>query len=340
MQTSRIFKTIELFAGGGGMALGFEKAGFTPLLLVEKDKDACATLKTNRPDWPVCNEDVAKVNYAGFNPDVVTGGWPCQAFSHVGKGLGFNDVRGTLFYEFARCVKETKPSVFVGENVYGLLTHDKGRTFEVVLSVLSSLGYSVEYKLVNSADYNVPQKRQRLIIIGVNKSLDSGFRWPNVIRPIPTLKDALKDCPLSAGMEYSSRKAKVMNLVPPGGNWKNLPVDIAKEYMGKSYYNEGGRTTYAKRLAWDEPCLTILCSPAQMQTERCHPDETRPLTIRESARIQTFPDDWKFEGSITSQYKQIGNAVPVNLAMNIANSVKMTIEGITPREETLFGFCL
>lgn len=333
------YSTIELFAGAGGMALGFEKAGFEPLLLVEKDKYACKTLKRNRPLWPVLQGDVSLADYSGLNPTVVTGGWPCQSFSHAGKRLGLEDTRGTLFYEFARCIKETKPSIFIGENVYGLLTHNNGKTFKTIIDVLSDLEYNIEYKLMNAADYGVPQSRKRIIIVGVSKESNLRFKWPQKDSVVLTMKDALKNCPVSPCASYQEKKAKVLAMVPPGGDWRDLPDAIAKEYMGKSYYNSGGRTTYAKRLSWDEPCLTILCTPSQMQTERCHPDETRPLSIRESARIQTFPDDWIFEGSIAAQYKQIGNAVPVELAYRLADSVVQVLSGCVVENENLFdGF--
>ena len=106
-------------------------------------------------------------------------------------------------------------------------------------------------------------------------------------------------------------------MVPPGGYWRDLPLDIQKEYMLKSFYLGGGKTGMARRISWDEPSLTLTCSPAQKQTERCHPEETRPFTVREYARIQTFPDDWEFAGPMGAQYKQIGNAVPVNLAYHM-----------------------
>lgn len=330
------YKTIELFAGSGGMALGFERAGFEPILLVEKDKDACRTLKKNRPLWPVSQSDITSVDYSGLSPTIVTGGFPCQSFSHAGQRLGMEDTRGTLFYEFARCVKETSPKIFLGENVHGLLTHDKGETFKTIISVFSDLGYNVEYRLLDSSEFGVPQRRKRVIIVGINRNLNTRFQWPKKESSILTLKDALQNCPQSLCAAYSERKSKVLKMVPPGGNWRSLPEDIAKEYMGKSYYNSGGRTTYAKRLSWDEPCLTILCSPSQMQTERCHPDETRPLSIKESARVQTFPDEWNFEGSLVSQYKQIGNAVPVELAYRLALAAKKTLAEGCIVEETLF----
>ena len=143
-----------------------------------------------------------------------------------------------------------------------------------------------------------------------------------------TMKDALKkgdlydsDVPLSDGQKYPERKAEILAKVPEGGYWKDLPDDLQREYMMKSYFLGGGKTGMARRLAWDEPSLTLTCAPAQKQTERCHPSETRPLTVREYARIQTFPDDWEFCGSTSSQYKQIGNAVPVNLAYAVARSL-------------------
>ncbi len=143
-----------------------------------------------------------------------------------------------------------------------------------------------------------------------------------------TLGDILKDVPESEGAKYPESKRKVLEKVPAGGYWRDLPDDIAKEYMGKSYYSGGGRTGMARRLSWDEPSLTLTCSPAQKQTERCHPEETRPFTVREYARIQSFPDDWKFEGSMNNVYKQIGNAVPVNMAKALGLSVIHTLNQI------------
>ncbi|MBN2922014.1 MAG: DNA cytosine methyltransferase, partial [Lactobacillus sp.] len=137
----------------------------------------------------------------------------------------------------------------------------------------------------------------------------------------PVLRDVLKDVPKSEGASYPASKIEVLNLVPPGGCWVNLPENVAKSYMGASYHSGGGRRGMARRLSWNEPSLTLTTSPAQKQTERCHPDETRPFTVREYARIQSFPDDWEFAGSTNNQYKQIGNAVPVNLAEAIGKSV-------------------
>ncbi|NMF63166.1 DNA cytosine methyltransferase [Brasilonema octagenarum] len=310
---------IELFAGAGGLALGLEKAGLVAKALIEIDKDAAATLQHNRPKWNVIQADVSKVSYAGMSADVVTGGFPCQPFSLAGKGLGFEDTRGTLFYEFARCVKEVQPKLFLAENVRGLISHQKGKTLDTVLSVLESLGYNVQYRLLNAVNYDVPQKRERVIIVGTRP--DIRFQYPSPSSKILTLRDALKDVPPSEGMKYSPKRAKVLELVPPGGCWRDLPEDIQKSYMMKSYYLTGGRTGMARRISWDEPSLTLTTSPSQKQTERCHPEETRPFTVREYARIQTFPDDWEFIGGVRSKYKQIGNAVPVNFAYHLGRAI-------------------
>lgn len=317
------YTSIELFAGAGGTALGFENAGIRHILLNEYDKNAVATLKANRPDWNIIHDDVENLDFKKWHEkiDVVQGGFPCQSFSYAGNKRGFEDTRGTLFYEFARCIKEVKPKIAVGENVKGLLRHDKGRTLSTMVNVLQEIGYRVAYKVLKSQYHDVPQKRERLIIIGIRNDLDLPIFFPKEKNYIISIKDALENCPKSIGQEYSDYKKRIMEMIPEGGYWKDLPVGIQKEYMKKSFYHSGGKTGMARRLSWDEPSLTLTCSPSQKQTERCHPSETRPLTIREYARIQTFPDEWKFEGSVTSQYKQIGNAVPVNLGYHLGRAV-------------------
>ncbi len=325
------YSVIELFAGAGGLAIGLEQAGLNCLALNEIDHWATETLRANRPKWNVIEDDIKSVNFKDYKNkvDVVTGGFPCQAFSYAGNKLGFKDARGTLFYEFARVVDEVKPSICVGENVRGLLSHDNGRTLKGMRSILDELGYRViEPKLLKAIFYRVPQKRERLLIVGVRKDIALDFEYPKPYKKIYNLKDALKKGELfssnvskSGGTKYPKRKKEVLDLVPPGGYWRDLPLDIQKEYMMKSFYLGGGKTGMARRMSWKEPSLTLTCSPAQKQTERCHPDETRPFTVNEYARIQTFPDEWNFAGSINQQYKQIGNAVPVNLAKEIGYSI-------------------
>ncbi len=329
----RAYSSVELFAGAGGLALGLEKAGFDSVFLNEIDKNACETLQKNRPNWNVKKGDISKIDFTPLEGkiDFLSGGFPCQSFSYAGKSLGFEDTRGTLFFEFARAIKEIKPRVFLGENVKGLLNHDKGETIKNIKKVLTDLGYTlIEPKVLKAIFYQVPQKRERVLFIGVRNDLveASNFKWPSPYKRILTMKDALlkgelfeSDVPISKGQKYPERKKEILSKVPPGGCWRNLPIEIQKEYMLKSYYLGGGKTGMARRLSWDEPSLTLTCAPAQKQTERCHPNETRPLTIREYARIQTFPDDWEFCGALTSQYKQIGNAVPVNLAFAVGRSL-------------------
>lgn len=320
-------KVIELFAGAGGTALGFENAGLQHILLNEIDKNAVATLKKNRPDWNVVHNGIENIDFRGMEADVVEGGFPCQSFSYAGKRFGFEDTRGTLFYEFARCIKEVRPKIAMGENVRGLLNHDNGKTLQTMVRVLNELGYKVHYKVVRAQYLDVPQKRERLVIFAIREGLDTPFIFPKERDYTISLKEALKNCPDSPGVKYTERKHKVMSIVPEGGYWRDLPVDLQKEYMGASYYHSGGKTGMARRLSWYEPSLTLTCNPAQKQTERCHPSETRPLTVREYARIQTFPDEWEFVGSTISQYKQIGNAVPVNMAYHLGESIIAMLDG-------------
>ena len=333
IRPNRPYKLLELFAGAGGLAIGMEQAGFESVLLNEIDAAACKTLRKNRPNWNVVEGDIAKLDFTLYRDqiDILSGGFPCQAFSYAGKKLGFEDTRGTLFFEFARAVKETNPKVFVAENVRGLLAHDEGRTLAAITDIIGELGYElVPLRVLKAVFYKVPQKRERLFLIGIRKDLANKveFRWPSPYHRILTLQDALKagelyenDVPQSAGQQYPQRKAEIMAQVPAGGYWKDLPDALQREYMQKSYFLGGGKTGMARRLAWDEPSLTLTCAPAQKQTERCHPEETRPLTVREYARIQNFPDDWQFEGSLAAQYKQIGNAVPVNLAYAVGRAL-------------------
>ncbi len=325
------YKVLELFAGAGGLAVGMEKAGLKCVALNEIDKFACATLRKNRPNWKVLEGDIKDFDFSEYKDkvDVVTGGFPCQAFSYAGKKLGLADARGTLFYEFARVVKEVNPPICIGENVRGLLSHENGKTLQGMISILDEIGYNVvPVEVLKAIHYKVPQKRERLILVGVRKDIDVKYEYPKPYKKIYNLKDALKkgelyDCnvPKSNGAKYPASKKSVLDLVPPKGYWRDLPLEIQKEFMGGSFHLGGGKTGIARRIGWDEPCLTLTCSPAQKQTERCHPDETRPFTVREYARIQTFPDDWEFAGSLAQQYKQIATTFPVNFGKEIGYSV-------------------
>ena len=325
------YSVLELFAGAGGLAVGMEKAGLKCVALNEIDKWACQTLRKNRPNWNVLEGDIKSFDFSEYKNkvDVVTGGFPCQAFSYAGKKLGLADARGTLFYEFARVVKQVNPPICIGENVRGLLSHENGKTLQGMISILDEIGYNViPVQVLKAINFRVPQKRERLIVVGIRKDIALQYEYPKPHKKIYNLKDALKkgelfncNVPKSNGTKYPESKKAVLDLVPQKGYWRDLPLKIQKEFMGGSFHLGGGKTGIARRIGWDEPCLTLTCSPAQKQTERCHPEETRPFTVREYARIQTFPDDWKFEGSMAQQYKQIGNAVPVNLGCEVGYSI-------------------
>lgn len=331
------FTCIELFAGAGGLALGLEKAGFEEIGLIEFDKDAADTLKYNRPQWNVIWDDIANISDKNLEEvfgikkgelDLLSGGAPCQAFSYAGKRLGLEDARGTLFYHYAKFLEKLQPKMFLFENVRGLLTHDKGKTYKTITEIFESQGYTIQKQVLNAWDYGVAQKRERLITVGVRNDLTGlvKFDFPEPHEYKPVLRDILNDVPESVGTPYGEKKRKLFELVPPGGYWRDIDPELAKEYMKSCWDMEGGRTGILRRLSLDEPSLTVLTSPSQKQTERCHPLEARPFTVRENARCQSFPDDWEFKGKVGSQYKQVGNAVPVNLAYEIGNMIRKGLE--------------
>lgn len=341
VKPNKKYNLVELFAGAGGLALGMEQAGFNSIFLNEIDKHACNTLRYNRPEWNVVEGNISNIDFTEIKEDVdlLTGGFPCQAFSYAGKQLGFEDIRGTLFFEMARAIKETQPKIFLAENVRALLTHEKGKTLNTIRGVIDELGYElIEPKVIKALFYKVPQKRERLILIGIRKDLikRAKFIWPSPYKRIMTLSDAFNkgdlfntDVPESDGQIYPKRKKEIMDNIPEGGYWRDLNIELQKEYMKGSFLLGGGKTGMARRLSMREPSLTLTCSPAQKQTERCHPLETRPLQIREYARIQTFPDNWQFKGPLTAAYKQIGNAVPVNVAAALGRSLVRLLNNIS-----------
>ena len=332
-----MYTSIELFAGAGGLALGVEKAGFNTLGLIEFDKDAADTLKKNRPNWNVINDDIANISCLDLEKyfsikkgelDLLSGGAPCQAFSYAGKRLGLEDARGTLFYHYALFLEKLQPKMFLFENVRGLLTHDHGKTYSTMLDIFTRAGYTIDKQVLNAWNYGVPQKRERLITIGIRNDLvgKTEYRFPKAHSYKPVLRDVLLDCPDGPGVPYGEKKRKIFELVPAGGYWSDIDPAIAKEYMKSCWDMEGGRTGILRRMSLDEPSLTVLTSPSQKQTERCHPLEARPFTVRENARCQTFPDDWEFCGNVSAQYKQVGNAVPVNLAYDIAREIVHSLD--------------
>jgi DNA (cytosine-5)-methyltransferase 1 len=325
---------IEVCAGCGGLSSGFIEAGFKPLILNEVNKTFCKTLRTNHTGAPIHEGSMVDLDLKSYKGkvDVLQGGVPCQAFSHSGERKGLEDPRGQLIVQFNKLILECEPKVFIVENVKGLTTHNGGDTLKGILELFGNGGlYKVVHKILNAKDYDVPQKRERILIVGVHKSIPAAFTYPEKSKKAVLLKDILKDVPPSPGAKYPDHKAEVMKLVPQGGCWIDLPEDVKLAYMGeRGMAAGGGKRGMARRLSMEEQSLTLTTSPCQKQTERCHPTETRPLNVREYARIQTFPDSYVFEGSMGNQYKQIGNAVPVKLALAMAKQVKQFLDAARP----------
>jgi len=314
-----IMSFIEVCAGCGGLSTGLISVKMIPIHISDIIKDCVNTLKQNHKDCPVFHKDMKELKLTEYHGkvDLLTGGVPCQAFSLAGVRKGLEDPRGQLIVEFNRLILECEPKVFMIENVKGLLSHNRGETFRDIVNLFSNNGkYNIFHKLLNAVDYEVPQKRERIFIIGTRIDLRGTFEFPEPSPVRKVLRDVLIDIPPSPGARYPEAKKAVLDLVPPGGCWVDLPEDIQREYMGeKSLAAGGGKRGMARRLSMNEPSLTLTTSPQQKQTERCHPLETRPLSVREYARIQSFPDTYEFCGSMASQYKQIGNAVPPDLAI-------------------------
>ncbi len=298
-------------------------------------------------DRPLCSNEV----------DLVTGGPPCQPFSTAGKRGSVGDPRGSLFMEFIRIVDEIKPRFFIMENVKGLLSapirhrpHDRrglgcpqlepdemsGAALQVILAEMKRIGYEVVYDLLNTADYGVAQCRERVIFIGYKSNDPVTFPLPTHSQKGTgkkpkwlTLRERLKDLvdPQPEFVPYSENRLKYLRLLTAGQNWRDLPSELKEAAMGGAYKSEGGKVGFYRRLAWEKPSPTVTTSPHQKATDMCHPDELRPLSVRECARIQTFPDDWVFYGSTASKYRQIGNAVPVLLGKAIGEYLYQVIKG-------------
>ncbi|WP_227673344.1 DNA (cytosine-5-)-methyltransferase [Psychrobacter nivimaris] len=333
IKPSRDYTLVELFAGAGGLALGLEQAGFKPILLNETDKYAYHTLRTNRSDWNVIEDDIKNVDFTHLKAkvDLLTGELRIPPFSLSCNLSKFEILQGTTLFEMKRAIKEIQPKVFLAESPIGLTKIDSGKVLNTINKMLENLGYTIiESETYEALFYKVPQKRKRFITIAVRSDLYDKltFKKPPYYYRELTVKDALKagelydsDVPESSGQKYSRRKAEIMSFVPEGGHWRDLPIDLQEEYMERSFYLTGSKTGIARRLSWDEPSLNLTCSPTHRMLERCHPSEDRPLTTREYARIQTFPDDWIFKGPDRQVYKQISNAFPINLALAIGKSI-------------------
>lgn len=358
--SKRQHKVISLFSGAMGLDLGLEHAGFTIVGCLELDPVACSTIHTNRPQVTVINDDIRnwdgeklanKIGISKEDVTVVVGGPPCPSFSTAGRRQSFNDPRGQVMFDFLRIVKELRPPFFVMENVRGILSaslshrplaernqqNDVLTPEELPGSVMrrlnkefSRMGYTVTAELVNAADYGTPQSRERVVFIGSrdglqitmpvgNFSKNGGLfqqRWRTLGEAIHDLREKQPEY-----MPFSPKRLEYLKLLSEGQNWRSLPANLIKAAMGGAYASSGGKVGFYRRLSYQKPCPTVPTSPVQKSTCICHPKELRPLSIREYARVQQFPDDWKFSGSIADKYRQIGNAVPVGLGYHIGQAL-------------------
>lgn len=331
------YNVLSLFSGAMGLDLGLEEAGLSVRVCCDVDKACKKTANENIPNLPYIDEDITNLNgdkilsYAGLKKgevSVVCGGPPCQAFSVIGKREGLNDNRGKLIYDFVRIVNDIKPKVFLMENVRGLLSMKiKDKQYDNLLinkliKEFEDIGYRVDVFVVNAVNYGAPQIRERLVMIGNRFNLVADFPLPTHSdkpidnqKPFISLGEVIKNFkdPDPTLMDFSVRKKRYLSMIPPGGNWRSLPIDVQQESMGKSWYLKGGRSAYWRRLSFDYPSPTVVTMPNHASTSMCHPKEIRALTVGECAIIQGFPDWWKFLGTPSEKYRQVGNAVPVIL---------------------------
>ena len=324
-------KIVSLFTGAGGLDLGFEKAGFRTIWANEFDKSIWATFEHNFPHTKLDRRSIVDVKPEEIpDCDGIIGGPPCQSWSEAGAGRGINDKRGQLFYDYIRILKVKQPKFFLVENVAGILHPKHAKSFNSFLKQFEDAGYEISWKLVDANDYNVPENRLRVIIVGYRKNLKKKFMFPEPQEYKPVLKDAIWDLRLA-------KPAKEYNKT--NGDDLNVP--------NHEYMNGGFSTIYMSRnrvRSWDEPSFTIQAGGRHApihpkapkmrfieQNKRIfepgHEDEYRRLSVRECARIQTFPDDFIFKYTdVADGYKMIGNAVPVNLALAIAKEIRKDLE--------------
>lgn len=354
MSNTPAFPIVSLFSGGMGLDLGLEKSGLKVVVSQDFDKWCVETIREN--DHNVVGGDIVELiegdphcHFLLKKPKIrkrdvfaVVGGPPCQAYSTAGKRRGEIDKRGQLYQQFIHVVKSIRPRFFVMENVKGLASmvagKDSGREtplLDVILEEFKSLGYHTVHGVLDAVHYGTPQFRERLIIVGsrdaepVYLPMPTHFHFhQNPDMRWKTLSDAIGDIEDAGPCGKISKKLLAyLNLVPEGGNWKSLPQHLVEEAMGGAYRSGGGKVGFYRRLNFAEPSPTLVTSPSQKATLLCHPRELRPLSVWEYARIQGFPDGWKFKGSLANCYKQIGNAVPIPLGKAIGDMLKSVALG-------------
>ena len=345
---------ISLFSGAMGLDIGLAKAGLNVVIGQDFDASCVKTMRAN--GHKVLEGDIREIepqqllSLTGLHigePFLICGGPPCQPFSTAGKRLGINDPRGSLFMDFIRMIDYIRPRFFVMENVKGIMSaplkhvplaeRDEkdpeqrlGTVLDVILSEFNKLGYKTVYGVLDAVNYGVPQFRERFVLIGSRDNED-------IFLPIPThfqmhqnqeyqwqsVRSVIEDLEFDSGecATLSDERLKFLKMVPQGGNWRDLPEDIIPIAMGGAYTSGGGKVGFYRRLSYDQPSPTVVTSPVQKATMMCHPTQNRPLSVKEYARIQQFPDNWIFTGTTAAKYRQIGNAVPVGLAEAIGKAV-------------------
>ena len=328
-------RRLEFLHGSGRAGLGLERAGFKVVVASGTDPDARATIAANRPDLPVLGDlrdyDAAEVRAAAgigddTDIDLVAAGPPCQTFSTAGKQGGTADERGDVLLKFLDLAIRLHPRYIAIENVRGLML-DKD-AFDEVLRRLRGGGYATSFNLYDAVCFGAAQHRDRVIVIASRSGRVPYLRPTNSCRPedgLPpwrTLRDAIGDM---TGIEHHAARYPEWRLpffrqLKPGQNWKDLP-DPAKAISRRVLAATGGKSEIYRRLAWDRPSHTLLTKPCNMLSGCCHPDENRPLSVEEYRRLQGFPDRWQVCGSIQSQYRQLGNAVPVPLGEAVGKAV-------------------
>lgn len=324
-------RVLELCAGAGGMGIGLEKAGFRHMGLIEADKHAAATLRRNRPDWPVIEEDVRKIDFRPYRKQriaLVTGGLPCQPYSSDGEGLGKDDPRD-LMIEGVRVVTEVRPQAFVWENVDGFLHARHGDHVADILRRYRKAGYHVDIHRMKAEDYGIAQERSRVLIVGLRKDLMGAFRMPPKFPDRRTnIGDALVDLMAANGWEGAYEWARARREQPVFDRDGNV---ISRGVLASTIVTRRGKPREKEAARWSRKCVDIAGLPESAPTaeQASKPGFMPALTARMRARLQDFPDHWEFMGGKQSTADQIGNAVPPRLAQAVGLALFSAIKGVT-----------
>lgn len=347
---------LSFFSGAMGLDIGLQKAGIPLVLASEIDPSARKTILYNEPFigliGDIHNFDGSMIRtYANIPEsreiDLIVGGPPYQAFSTAGRRKGFHDDRGNVFLTFIDRILELRPRLAIIENVRGLLSASysesettpkhKGGALNHIMTLLESGGYSVSFTLYNAANFGSPQKRERLVMFCSRERVSIPYLQPTHsehgdfgLPPWRTIREVFDGLENSEHehLHFPEKRLVYYRQLTEGQNWKNLPVELRQEAMGNSYFAQGGKTGFFRRLAWDEPSPTLVTDPTMPATDLCHPEHDRPLSIQEYMRIQEFPDEWVITGSLKDKYKQIGNAVPVSLGQAIGHHALKILHGL------------